>query len=488
MITSHPLLLVPYLISFAGGYVKVGGVVVPTGMSGPSGGECTEGDSSGENHLRASAGSTDHYQNPVVGNAKSDQLLTVLRSRFIHHRPHFEARQDYAPGKLSSPLESDVSATFLILALTMILSSSCDLEEIPDELPAATPTYEAVDAAYGGATGLALLANSGLLLTGSTDGEVYLRRMDAEGTVTLDRSYPYSGRDAARDVLELADGTYVVVGTTYNAGSRDKDGFFLRTRADGEPLVGPIGLQLDNSDESLDKVTELSDGSLLMIGSALAEGSDQKDIYLLRYSPNLLINHFHKVVPLPENETAWDVVGLDDGFIVVGAIYDGTLIGLFARFDLDGNLLDGQPRRFTEGEGYFTHINKVADRKFIITGVGTDTGDFDVLLLQTDDQGVAASGFPKRFGGEEGEFIASADVTADGGLILAGALFSNSTIDALLIKTTASFGEAWRVTSGVNSHDGFAQVVTMPDGGYGVCGDRGESLYYAKTNHLGRVE
>ena len=102
------------------------------------------------------------------------------------------------------------------------------------------PTYEALDPGRGAATGLAVLSDWGLLLTGSTAGEVYLRRTDAEGTVTLDRSYPNSGSDVASDVLQLSDGTYVVVGTTYNAVAGETDAFYLRTRSDGAPLVGRL--------------------------------------------------------------------------------------------------------------------------------------------------------------------------------------------------------------------------------------------------------
>ncbi len=391
---------------------------------------------------------------------------------------------------LRSPVESGFYPVLLLLVLTAI--SSCDLEVIPDDLSTGqateTPTYEALDAGRGVATGLAVLSNGGLLLTGSTSGDVYLHRTDVEGTVTLDRSYPTSGNDYASDVLQLSDGTYVVVGTTYGPGGVGSDAFYLRTRADGEPLIGPLSIPFLASSESVLKVTELSDGSLLMVGFAIADGTGNNDLYLLRYSPNLTSQYFQKTVTLPDSEFGYDAIGLDDGFIVIGQILSsGTNIpqGLFARFDVNGDLLAGQPRRFTGISGLaLRSIAEVSAGKFLVSGFAAPEGNFDVLVLQTDADGTVAAEYPKVFGEPEEEYIFSSQATPDGGLILAG----GEDNDALLLKLDANANEVWRVVSGVNSQDAYSRVVTMPDGGYAVCGYRGESLYYAKTNDQGRVQ
>ncbi len=391
---------------------------------------------------------------------------------------------------LRSPLVSGPLRFVLLVLLSACFS--CDLDVIPDDTGGGpiteTPTYESLDPGRGVANGMDVLANGGLLLTGSTAGEVYLQRTDVEGVVNLDRTYPNTGQDNASAVLQLSDGTYVVVGSTFNTTTGFSETFYLRTRADGSPLQGPLSLPpLGNSTESLDKVIELSDGSLLMIGSTYDLGSGNRDIFLLRASPSLASIYFQKAVTLPDAEWGTDVIALEDGFIVVGQIFTSSSVadGLFARFDLNGELFTNQPKRFTGINGTaFRTISRIAEGKYVIGGFASPTSNSQVLVVQTDVNGVAASGFPKVFGQAGQEYIFSSQATADGGLILAGGVDN----DALLVKLDANSEESWRIVSGVSSDDGFTKVVTMPDGGYGVCGYRGESLYYAKTNDQGRVE
>ena len=224
-----------------------------------------------------------------------------------------------------------------------------------------------------------------------------------------------------------------------------------------------------------------------MIGQATDAGTGDNNLYLLRYSPSLTTEYFHKVVPLPDNETGYDVVAMDDGFIVVGQLLSAGLNvpqGLFARFDLDGNLLAGQPRRFSGISGLgFRAIADAGGGNFYVSGFAAPGGNYDALVMKTDVNGSAAGGYPKILGHAGEEFI-SVSCHPDGGLILAGGLDN----DALLIKLDPNSSEDWRVASGVNSEDAYSRVVPTPDGGYAVCGYRGESLYYAKTNDQGRVE
>ena len=80
--------------------------------------------------------------------------------------------------------------------------------------------------------------------------------------------------DCINDVIELADGTYYLVGSRIQNGKRDKDAWFLHLAEDGTTILNQ-SLLSDSNDDEFYYIAQTNDGETIIAGknSKLSEGN-----------------------------------------------------------------------------------------------------------------------------------------------------------------------------------------------------------------------
>lgn len=394
------------------------------------------------------------------------------------------------------------SRLIYLLAIGLLLGS-CNLEIIPDNFSEGPTggesinTFEETDQNLGGANSMFVNSGGRMVITGNTEGIAYLRWIDSDGVITMDRTYATANSDFPTDVLQLSDSTIVVVGSTRGSNLSESGALYIRTYQNGD-LVGdePQFILQDGYDFFNVKAAELPDNSVLIVGEARSTTTGNRDIYVACYSPDLSSTCFEDIISLPNNQYVADVIALADGFLVVG--YDepsdgGDERAMMVKFNLAGSPVRDPFYYGSPGGQSFSSITRLENGEILLVGLarGLNGDSDDVLLVRTNTQGITAIGYPKKLGREGiNEFILDCKATRDGGIILSGFALSQSRteFDALLIKIDALDEEEWRRVSTFDMFDMHTKAIPTTDGGYAVCGYRDFKLYYAKTNERGFID
>jgi len=164
-----------------------------------------------------------------------------------------------------------------------------------------------------------------------------------------------------------------------------------------------------------------------------------------------------------------------------------------------------------------TSVRQTSDGGFILggtsnSGVSGDKtelsqGSFDYWIVKTDSLGNKQ--WDKRYGGTEADFLWFAEQTSDGGYILGGSSYSDSSGDKIqdtrgssdywIIKTDSIGIKKWDKDFGGTDFDGLASIQQTSDGGYilggssvsGISGDKtqplwgGKDFWIVKTDSVG---
>lgn len=344
-------------------------------------------------------------------------------------------------------------------------------------------TFAETDPTVQSGAGLALLDDGSYLLTGSVAQQIYLRRISTEGEILYNRTYSLPGVVTVRDLVVLSDGTYVIVGTYSDGGTKS---FYARIAASGAAITGPVAIELPD-EQSVTRVAEMPDGSLVFAATQQRVFTVGVDIVLTRMSANLNTLFWTTTLRGGASEffSMADLVVTDDAILVAGSTFSSSLgaRGLFARCSHGGTLAAGSPRYYSSASPLSFRAMITVEEELLVTGV-ISPGKDDIYLLRFDENGVPAAGYPKTLAEGGNQLVSDLALTNDGGAILAGGDEGN----VLLVKIDADGAEQWRASRDLTGNSGYNRVVTAPDGGYFATGFRTESLYYAKTDAAGAVE
>lgn len=166
------------------------------------------------------------------------------------------------------------------------------------------------------------------------------------------------------------------------------------------------------------------------------------------------------------------------GYIVAGKQFSGYGTGveekaLLIKTDANGN--KEWIRTFGEGSGV-SSVQQTRDKGYILTGYTTSSerGDIDIWLLKTDENGNSI--WNKTFGEKGYDIGVSGQLTKDGGYILTGIItrervdpepsYSTGDYDILLIKTDENGNQQWNRTFGGKKNEVPDSLMQTSDGGF----------------------
>ncbi|MEN8207940.1 MAG: T9SS type A sorting domain-containing protein [Candidatus Fermentibacteria bacterium] len=355
----------------------------------------------------------------------------------------------------------------------LLLFSVTDACAQPDTLWTQTYGGSESDLCYD----LLQTADGGFILAGNTYSygtglsDVYLVKTDSLGEQEWFQTYGYSGTsssDGGHSVQQTADGGYIITGDTSGSGLYDL--YLIKTDSSGNELWsktygGPIF-------EGGKSVQQTIDGGYIISGYTNSSGAGMDDIWLIRTdaSGNLL---WDKVI----GGSGYDMgncvlTTTDGGILLLGSLFSpGNNKDVYlCRLDSSGTELWSRTYGGTEADEGLCMLQK-ADGNIVIAGWtrSSGAGYADAYLIETDSSGTEL--WSQTYGGDGYDFAYDIHQTFDGGYIIGGESSPDGVpSDMYILRTDSSGTELWSQTYGGSMDDMGRGILQTANGQYLLAG------------------
>lgn len=318
------------------------------------------------------------------------------------------------------------------------------------------------------ASSMAATSDGGYIISGlvvkdiySQESNVFLLKIDDEGSEDWCRIYDLNYYDEAYAVVETSDGGYAVTG--YSASNYNDEGIFLMK-------TNSIGLMewnttLGGNGARSNALIQTSDGGFALTG--------QKDGYIsvIKTFENgtvQWINTYGKGTGYAIIKTA------DNGYAVAGGEYNNDhACGYLVKINANGAIQWNKTIDANTDEQYINSVAATRDGGYILTGYSYSTIDYrtGIYLVKTSADGTIE--WNKTYTGEDSQYGFSVLEVASGGYVVGGYAFTyaiDDQCDYILLKTTADGTLEWNKTYNNAQYDRARMMVAASDGGYAIVG------------------
>jgi len=252
------------------------------------------------------------------------------------------------------------------------------------------------------------------------DYDLYILKLSTEGKTLWGKSLGGSGKDYGYGLCVTSDGGVIVAGKTKSFGHGHYDAYVIKLSSDGKVLWSKA--YGGNTNEEAHDVTELSDGSLIVVGGTESFGAGDFDFYVIKLAPD-----GSKIWERYYGQKKADVfycvtANKNGGFTAAGYTrsYHAKKKDLTVmRCDKDGNPL--WHKIVGKQNHEIAHdITTTEDDGVIIAGETKSMGHGkqDFYILAFDKNGKLT--FAKTYGGKKNDVAYAISKTKDGGYIIAG--------------------------------------------------------------------
>lgn len=273
------------------------------------------------------------------------------------------------------------------------------------------------------------LSSGGYIMVGRTashgdgDTDMHVVKLDANGEIIWEKRYGEEESEEANDIIETADGGYMILGNSdnYDAISGLRDMWLIKTDAEGE-VIWDKRYGIKESINSGNAIIATPSGGYLIVGNSISL-EDEAHSYV--YAVNIDASGevlWEKNFGGPSNEEAKDVAVTAEGFAIVGN---------------------------TESYG---------------------EGRWDIWLLRIDNEGNEIANH--TYGGKDNEMGNAVITTSDGGMLIGGYSYSFAagSLDAWIVKIDKDGKEQWNKSFGGLSTDEAFSLLEVADGSFIMAG------------------
>jgi len=320
-------------------------------------------------------------------------------------------------------------------------------------------------------------ADGGYILAGSTwpstadSPDAYLVKTDSLGNMEWDHRYGGAGYEKVLSVQQTTDGGFVLAGVTCPIGEGSCDVYLIKTDSQGDTLwTRNYGRTYE--DDAKD-VYQTADGGYIMVGSSNLFAGALFEIYLVKTDSlgDSLCTH---VYGFPDDVSGFSVQETFDGGYVVAAcnpIYSGTHDIYLLKTDSLGDTIWTRTYGGIEDDDVRS-VQQTTDGGYILAGwtASFGAGLDDAYVIRTDSTGDTL--WTRVFGGTDYDGAHCAMQTQDSGFFIAGGArsFGEDELDAYLIRLDANGDSLWTLVYDGEGFDFVASLDLTTDGGYAIAG------------------
>jgi PKD repeat protein len=352
-------------------------------------------------------------------------------------------------------------------------------------------------ASLGPAKKILALPDGYMVLGNTTSGtttNIYLLKVDLNLNIVagFPKTLTTTGTNVAEGFVQLADGSFAIVGTAFNTANSTDDILYMRTNATGTLVFAPtlFGVGGFVANDKARNIIETPDGHVLIVGSTYNNVTATFDMFVVKKNINLSTTYIDKRLDGANDEVAFSAALLSNnaGFLIAGTTA-ATGAGkptdvLFMKIDVNGGVTGQKP--YGTATFYETVAAMVKNNagNFMTVGVSTAPGFNNVHLVQVDAAMNALTNFPVSVSSTTSETARDLKEIPTGGYIIAG----ERNLDAFNGLVNAQGVAIGMVnTFGANGRDYFESIALANDGGFVFAGGKNGVLYLVKTNKNGAL-
>ncbi len=324
-------------------------------------------------------------------------------------------------------------------------------------------------------------------------GNVFMMKVDSDGSILWNKDYAGINYDAAYDIIELTSHHLLLCGATVSFGHGGEDAFLLETDSMGHLIWSKA--YGDILSEFFYKVIPDGTNGFYLTGVT----SNGSLLARLDSFGNIL---WSKVVPIANGNGSWqlDILRLTNGNVIFGAAQQGGYepISIW-KFSSNGNLIWSHSYTFTSNPGGTDGLYLVQnDTGEILLSVAlsndlTQSHSTDIFILKFDSLGNPI--WVKSYGGTYFDVVRAFFKTTDGEFMMSG--FTNSAgngeEDACLIKLHQNGSLNWAMAYGTVWTEEAWDAIQTSNNSYAVCGQTfsigydldSSKIYFLKANGAG---
>jgi hypothetical protein len=219
------------------------------------------------------------------------------------------------------------------------------------------------------------------------------------------------------------------------------------------------------------------DGGHMMVGSTCSYGAGGSDIWLVKVDAHGTML-WNKTFGGPFTDYGCNIIAtLDGNYALVGYTCDNNATGdlespdaWLIKVNSDGNMLWNQTYGTATDSDYATTLAATADGGYVLAGAlyPNVTGTEEAWFFKVDAQGTLQ--WSKTFPVEGGNCFWCVTVASDGGYVLTGQTFASGNEDLWIVKLDVNGNQLWSKTYGGSSTDLGWWIINSPNGGYAVSG------------------
>ena len=325
---------------------------------------------------------------------------------------------------------------------------------------------------------------------GSTtiSSDIVLVKTESDGDMVWMKTYGGPGEDGSRDVLQTADGGFLITGYTDSFSPGHYDLYLIKTDANGD-TVWTRTYGDTRHDEVGFSVRAAVDSGYFVAGDIETLGSGTSSVYLLRVSDSgdyMWSRTYSKGMASSAREL--DIVR-DGGCIIVGSTFDPYADIYLIRTDANGDTLWTRTYGGSDGDYGTSVISQLGGSHFMVAGYSESAivHGYDAFLMKVDSNGDLD--WNEKYGGDGNEDASSVRETSDGGYVLTGSTdsYGAGINDFYLIRTNSNGDTLWTATYGGSGNDWGKEGLQTIDGSYVMAGVGGSfgppflNLYLVKA-------
>lgn len=362
-----------------------------------------------------------------------------------------------------------------------------------NDIDTATSIYPTKDGGY-------IIAGT-VLSFGAGEEDMWLLKLDSQGTVEWEKAIGGEKSDQARSVIQAIDGGFIVAGVTQSYGGKGDNGWVLKLDSEGK-----IEWQKVCSTEGQDmfhSVVQTADNNYILAGATSHMEGGKLDSWLVKLDPHGS-PLYQKVYAKPLDDVAIDIKETHDGgYIVTGncrchgtnASSDIWLMKIDAAFSVLWQRSCGG-----SDEEKANSVCPAKDGGYVVAGY-TDSlygANREGWLVKFSPTGSHL--WQKAYGwghmGPPGKSTVHTVLeTGDGGFLMAGTIFPDLIDEDVWMLKLDSLGEVeWEKAYDCSSSETGISMMPACDGGYVLAGGKtssgsGDYEYWVlKLNQDGTID